>query len=225
MKTSTSKTWKKTIGILSAAAILSVSLTSCGGNKHKDDDVESFRVFVTELKVKDDSEVKESWDNIEREYEEKVAEIDQKEDKLEDNIKQEYEQLKQDYKELKAKYDTENMDADVNTANGYNIQPLYETILTNEGDMDLTGVTASNIGSIYKGFVDIVDSHKNEYTREDWDEVDVLWDALNKRKNELEDNLSSEQKLEIGEEKVKYGTYKSLNKLPAKSEEKRSVDK
>ena len=101
-----------------------------------------------------------------------------------------------------------------------NLQNLYEVVLTNKGDMDLSAVTASNIVAVYAGFVDIVDAQKDIYTREDWDEVDILWDALNERKNELEDNLSNEQRMKISEDKVKYGTFKTLNKLPAKLEEK-----
>ena len=222
MKTSINKTWKKAVGILGAATILTVSITSCEDKSHKDDDVESFRVFVTDLSHQTKEEVKENWGELEKEYEEKVAVIDKKKDHLEDNIEEEYEQLKKDYNEMKADIKAE-METEENQ-HGH-LHDLYNTILTNEGDMDLSAVNATNIEGIYSSFVAAVDLHKDDYTREDWDEVDVLWDALNKRKNEVEDNLTSMQKVKIGEEKVKYGAYKSVNKLPAKSEEKRAASK
>lgn len=219
MKTRKRKLWKQALGMLIAVAVIAFSSTSCGDNGHKkDDDVESFKVFVTDLKAKSEEELKEDWEAIEKEYKEKVTAIDQKTDELENEIKQDYEQLKKDYQELKAKYSIQMM-KDEGDLDG-NLQKLYEVVLTNEGDMDLSGVTTSNIVAVYAGFVEIVDFHKDEYTREDWDEVDILWDALNKRKNELEDNLSNEQRMKISEDKVKYGTFKTLNKLPAKSEEK-----
>ncbi|MDF1675424.1 MAG: hypothetical protein P1U44_06865 [Vicingaceae bacterium] len=165
--------------------------------------------------------MKENWEVIEKEYKEKVTVIDQKTDELESEIKEEYEQLKKDYEELKIKYNAQMKEKDFDK----NLQKLYGAVLTNEGDMDLSAVTVSNIVDVYSSFVESVDIHKDEYTREDWDEVDVLWDALNKRKNELEDNLSNEERMKISEDKVKYGTFKALNKLPAKSEEKRSVGK
>lgn len=219
MKTRKRKLWKQALGMLIAITVIAFSSVSCGDNGHKkDDDVESFKVFVTDLQAKSEEELKENWETIEKEYKEKVTAIDQKTDKLENEIKQEYEQLKKDYQELKAKYSIQMM-KDEGDLDG-NLQKLYEVVLTNEGDMDLSGVTTSNIVAVYAGFVEIVDFHKDEYTREDWDEVDILWDALNKRKNELEDNLSNEQRMKISEDKVKYGTFKTLNKLPAKSEEK-----
>ena len=217
MKTRKRKSWKQALGVLTAVAVIAFSAASCGDNGHKkDDDVESFKVFVTDLKAKSEEEAKENWEAIEKEYNEKVTVIDQKTDKLEDEIKKEYEQLKKDYEELKTKYSVQMKEDDVDG----NLQNLYEVVLTNKGDMDLSAVTASNIVAVYAGFVDIVDAQKDIYTREDWDEVDILWDALNERKNELEDNLSNEQRMKISEDKVKYGTFKTLNKLPAKLEEK-----
>lgn len=217
MKTRKRKLWKQALGMLTVIAVIAFSAASCGdyGDK-KDDDVESFKVFVTDLKAKSEEEVKENWEAIEKEYKEKITVIDQKTDKLENEIKKEYEQLKKDYEELETKYSTQMKEDDVDG----DLQKLYEVVLTNKGDMDLSGVTTSNIVAVYAGFVDIVDAQKDLYTREDWDEVDILWDALNERKNELEDNLSNEQRMKISEDKVKYGTFKTLNKLPAKLEEK-----
>lgn len=223
MKSIKIKSLKNTFGTLTAATVLCMSVVSCGGGEHqKDKDVESFRIFVTELKAKND-EITDNWDEVEQKYQAKVDKIEKKEAELESSLKEEYEQLKKDYAELKAKHEAHHVVED-NVSEG-SLNDLYATILTNEGDMDMSGVTSENIVSVYNNFVEIVKLHKNDYTREDWDEVDVLWDALNKRKNELEDNLTSEDKLEIGEEKVEYGACKATNKLPAKSEEKRSVDK
>ncbi len=222
MKIRKRKSWKQALGVLTAIAVIAFSSVSCGDNGRKnDDDVESFKVFVTDLKAKSEEEVKENWEVIEKEYNEKVTAIDQKTEELEDEIKKEYEQLKKDYEELKTKYSTQMKEEDYDG----NLQKLYEALLTNEGDMDLSGVTASNIAAVYSSFVVIVDAQMDEYTREDWDEIEILWEALNKRKDEMEDKLSNEQKMKISEDKVKYATLNALYKLPGKSEEKKSVDK
>src|SRR6185436_17317270 len=75
--------------------------------------------------------------------------------------------------------------------------PDYRQVLRNrlfgEGkigsDMKFGFVTADNIHEVYKNFVNTVADHKNDYTREDWDEIKVLYEALDTRKNTVEKEL------------------------------------
>jgi hypothetical protein len=74
-------------------------------------------------------------------------------------------------------------------------------------------VTAANIHDVYKHFVDAVDEGKKDFTREDWDEIKVLYEALDSRKNMVEkEGLTSADNLKIAKLKVKYSAIKSTHR-------------
>lgn len=73
----------------------------------------------------------------------------------------------------------------------------------------MSNVTAENLRAKYKEFVDYVNQNKNNMTSRDWNNVEKVWDALNRQKNQVEANLSSEDNVAIGKLKVEYGALKS----------------
>ena len=67
-------------------------------------------------------------------------------------------------------------------------------------------VTGDNIRGIYQNFVDVVADNKNNYTREDWDEIDVLYEALDTRKNVVEKDLATNDNIKIAGLKIRYAS-------------------
>ena len=68
MKTRKRKSWKQALGVLTAIAVIIFSSVGCGNNGYKkNEDVESFKVFITDLKAKSEEDVKENWEVIEKE--------------------------------------------------------------------------------------------------------------------------------------------------------------
>ncbi|MBL0341361.1 MAG: hypothetical protein IPP71_10715 [Bacteroidetes bacterium] len=61
--------------------------------------------------------------------------------------------------------------------------------------------------------------HKDDLTREQWDRVELLWEALGTRKNEVERELKSSDNIKIAEQKVRFGAIKAANRPSAKLEE------
>jgi hypothetical protein len=86
-------------------------------------------------------------------------------------------------------------------------------------DMKFSAVTAKNILDVYKHFVNTVDDNKKNYSREDWDEIKVLYEALDTRKNAVEKDLASSDNLKIAGLKIKFATIKSLHRGGTKAEE------
>ena len=84
---------------------------------------------------------------------------------------------------------------------------------------DLSDVTNANILEVYKHFVSAVDAMKDNLTREQWDHVEIMWERLDTRKNELEKDMKADVKLAIAEQKVVYGAFKVANRPVAKGEE------
>ena len=54
------------------------------------------------------------------------------------------------------------------------------------GDMKFAWINKDNILSVYQNFVDTVDKNKDGYSREDWDEIKLMYEALDSRKNTVE---------------------------------------
>ncbi|MES2864187.1 MAG: hypothetical protein V4666_08725 [Bacteroidota bacterium] len=87
-------------------------------------------------------------------------------------------------------------------------------------DMKFEWVNKDNILKVYQNFVATVKKNKDTYTIEDWDEVKLLYEALDARKNIVEENgLSSSDYNKISLLKLKFGPMYRLNRLGAKSDE------
>lgn len=94
---------------------------------------------------------------------------------------------------------------------------LFGKSVTN--DMKFEWVNKSNILTVYKDFVSTVKKNKESYSLEDWDEVKLLYEALDSRKNIVEKNgLTSSDYNKISVLKLKFGPMYRWNRLGAKSE-------
>ena len=87
-------------------------------------------------------------------------------------------------------------------------------------EMKFEWVNKDNIHDVYKKFVTTVQKNKDTYTVEDWDEVKLLYEALDSRKNKVEENgLTKSDNTKIALLKIKFGPMYTFNRLGAKSEE------
>ncbi len=93
-------------------------------------------------------------------------------------------------------------------------------------DMQFAWVTKDNILSVYENFVNTVQKNKDNYSREDWDEIKLLYEALDNRKNTVEkEGLSSEDNRKIAGLKLKFGPMYTVNRMGTKSEENSKAKK
>ena len=124
------------------------------------------------------------------------------------------------YEALKVKVEAQKMAA----AAAANPKQQMRNALFGEGkigdDMNFGWVNAANIHSVYQQFVHTVENNKDKYSREDWDEVKAMYEALDSRKNTVEkEGLSSEDNRKIAGLKIKFAPMYTLNRMGAKSEE------
>mgnify|MGYP003638122252 CR=1 FL=1 len=95
-----------------------------------------------------------------------------------------------------------------------------------DGDMKFTWVNKDNILSVYQNFVDTVDKNKDSYSREDWDEIKLLYEAIDTRKNTVEkEGLTSSDNRKIAGLKLKFAPMYTINRMGAKSEENAKAKK
>ncbi|HWZ21846.1 MAG TPA: hypothetical protein VNW06_04290 [Cytophagaceae bacterium] len=165
------------------------------------------------------------WVNVDEGYRMRVekAELAAKEEQEKKDI----EKSKADYQELKSKYEA-NV-AKNNEQVALTQKQALRNALFGEGkintDVNFNWVTAANIKGVYENFVNTVDANKKMYTREDWDEVKFLYEALDTRKNEVEKELPSKDNMKIAKEKIRFASIESIDRPLSKVSENSEAKK
>lgn len=106
---------------------------------------------------------------------------------------------------------------------------IYKTLFGPDyvsDDLKFNWVNKDNILSVYDNFVTTVQKNKDSYSREDWDEIKIVYEALDSRKNTVEkEGLSSHDNNKIAGLKLKFAPMYTLNRMGAKSEENAEAKK
>jgi len=164
----------------------------------------------------------ENWTTIDNTYQERAMKAESKLETLEAEDKARAEASKVKYAELKATYAAKIKERE-EAAKTPDYRQTLRASLFGEGkvgnDMQFSFVNANNILSIYQNFVDKVADNKKEYSREDWDEIKVLYEAMDTRKNEVEKDLSSGDNMKIAGLKVRFASIVATHRGGAKVRE------
>jgi hypothetical protein len=87
-------------------------------------------------------------------------------------------------------------------------------------DMNFSWVNKDNILSVYDTFYNSYKDNKSDFTREDYDEIKLMYEALDSRKNTVEnEGLSSSDNTKIASIKFKLAPMFKVNRMGAKSRE------
>ena len=201
-----------------------MGLSFCGSQADKAVDMEITRLnsYFDSVKSATPAYTAENWDKIKSEYNTTVDKMQTQGDKLSDEVKQKFETTKADYNKMKADYE-EHIQAAKEKAAANNYKTALRNALFGDekigSDMQFNFVTAKNALPVYDRFVTTVKDNQNKYSREDWDEIKVLYEALDTRKNEIEKDLASADNLKIAGLKVKFATIKSVKRPLSKIDE------
>ena len=203
-------------------AVIALGFTSCKDDKQKEAEkaVNTYVVYVDSLSNVAIEDARGNWQAIEANYELKNSQAETALSDLNDDMvqKEKIEASRVKYEALKAK-----MIVDLE-ASKPNPKQIMRNALFGEGkvgnDMNFDWVNAENIHSVYQQFVHTVEDNKDSYTREDWDEIKLMYEALDSRKNTVEkEGLSSEDNRKIAGLKMKFAPMYTLNRMGAKSAE------
>jgi hypothetical protein len=87
-------------------------------------------------------------------------------------------------------------------------------------DMNFAWVNKDNALQVYETFFQSYKDNKGDFSREDYDEIKLMYEALDNRKNTVEkEGLSSEDNGKIASIKLKFGPMFKVNRIGAKSRE------
>ena len=86
--------------------------------------------------------------------------------------------------------------------------------------MEFAWVNKDNILRVYDNFTSTVEKNKESYSREDWDEIKLYYEALDTRKNTVEnEGLSGSDNMKIASIKFKFAPLLKANRMGSKAEE------
>jgi len=214
------KNSNKFLALIALAAVV----TSCKDEKQEaaNKKVEEFKVYVDSVSEVATEKTAENWEAIEARYDRTKQEAQDAIDKLENKMNMDSIINKTDskYEEYKAKVVAKKEALSENTFRN----SLFTQKVNN--DLNFEWVNKDNIADVYSNFVDTVDKNKKSYSRENWDEIKIVYEALDTRKNTVEkEGLSSKSNLKIAGLKVKFSTMYTINRASAKSSENQEAKK
>ncbi len=212
--------------LMFAAAVLSVGFTACTTNDSYQKDTEALNMYVDSVNDLTPVYTTAYWTEIDNGYQSRVMLAEKNAASFNETEKANAEASKAKYEALKARYELnikENEAKAAMAATVPNFRKVLRDRLFGEGkvgdDMKFMYVTGDNIRSIYQNFVDVVADNKNNFSREDWDEINVLYEALDTRKNVVEKDLATNDNLKIAGLKIKYASIAATHRGGAKVKE------
>lgn len=206
-----------------AVFTLLIAFTSCQNEQEKKTEklADNYVIFVDSVANIDQEEAIKNWDIIQESYEKKTTELNNEVDKLEVQTKWnekintatiKYEDCQKRIVDLKTKYEAENKDLSKKIA-------LFGNDYVAD-DLAFAWVNKDNILNVFNTFTTTVSKNKDTYSREDWDEIKIIYEALGTRKNTVEkEGLSSADNLKIAAMKIQFAPMFTLNRMGAKSDE------
>lgn len=215
---------------MSAAAMLAIAFTACkNSNKEAEQDVVVLTTYVDSVDNLEPIYTVENWTTIDNGYQQRAMQAEKNLATLTEEEKAKAEASKAKYAALKAKYEIKLKEnevaaqAPVVTPGEPNFRIALRSRLFGAGkvgdDMKFAYVTGDNIRGVYQNFVDVVADNKNTFSREDWDEINVLYEALDTRKNVVEKDLATNDNIKIAGLKVRYASIAATHRGGTKVKE------
>lgn len=218
----------KNIQIVSGIALVALAFTSCKDEKKEQAQktIDAYVTYVDSVKNVKADDLKADWKDVEAEYDRRAANAQAALAEIKDNAAE-----TEKINASKAKYEEfKNEMTTVLAPPAPSPKQQLRNALFGEGkigdDMNFDWVNAKNIHSVYQQFVHTVENNKDKYSREDWDEVKLMYEALDSRKNTVEkEGLTAEDNRKIAGLKIKFAPMYTVNRMGAKSEENKEAKK
>ena len=213
------KTLKLTLAMVAVAAIF----TSCKDNQRDiaQDKVDIYTTYVDSVSNVAAKDIAMNWEVIESDYNKNKGEADNAIITVKENTEMQasMDASTEQYEDFKAEVNAEIAEKEAANSKLMMRQSLLGNGFTG-GDMKFTWINKDNILSVYDNFVTTVEKNKDSYSREDWDEIKLLYEAIDTRKNTVEnEGLTSADNHKIAGLKLKFAPMYTFNRMGAKSDE------
>jgi hypothetical protein len=215
--------------LMITAAMLTITFAACNtADKAAQQDSAALTSYVDSVDKLEPVYTVTNWTTIDNGYQERALQAEKSLAALTEEEKAKADASKVKYAALKAKYEFKLKENEVAVqASATPAEPNFRTALRSRlfgagkvgDDMKFAYVTGENIRSVYQNFVDVVADNKKDFSREDWDEINVLYEALDTRKNVVEKDLATNDNIKIAGLKVRYASIASTHRGGTKVKE------
>ncbi|MDI1256257.1 MAG: hypothetical protein PSV16_09150 [Flavobacterium sp.] len=216
----------KSTKLIVGVALIALGFTSCKDEKETaaQKSVDTYVVYVDSLGNVTD--VKNNWEAIDAAYQVRTSEAEAALADLKDKTaaQERIDASKAKYEALKAKIATEMETEKVAVNPKQIIRDAYFGAGKVGEDMNFDWVNKDNILQTYQNFYDTFEKNKDSYSREDFDEIKALYEALDAHKNTVEkEGLSKEDNGKIASIKFRFAPKFKWNRMGAKADENKDA--
>lgn len=219
---------KKSVLKIGLFSMVLLGIVSCK-NKEKElaeQRITELEIYVDSLKAANADELEANWDKIQMDFDRKNSEASDAITNLDNETKT---SSQEKINSSTTKYDELKVSVTAKTevkkaAAKPSASQLLRDRLFGAGkigeDMSFAWVNKDNILKVYDTFFQSYKDNKGDFSREDYDEIKLMYEALDNRKNSVEkEGLTTEDNNKIASIKFKFGPMFKANRIGAKSRE------
>ncbi|MFD2247668.1 DUF6565 domain-containing protein [Pontibacter ruber] len=182
--------------------LMNFVLISCSASREQEveGDLNEFRSWVNTQTANIADRTEEDWQRTKDDFKYRTQELDEKQEKFSDDAKEEYKQLKQRFNE-----------ADEERARTREQRTALENWKKEllGAYADTSTITAANVREVYILFMENVRSKHKNWSSQDWDMADMVFDELGKRKEQVDDELPGDDEVKIKALQMEYRTLET----------------
>ncbi|WP_333600461.1 hypothetical protein [Flavobacterium sp.] len=205
---------------------LLITVISCK-NKEKevaDEKIASLETYIDSLEEVKTSDAEANWDKISVEFDRKNKESNEAISALGDDMKAanqaRIDSINARYVVIKTSVEATKTPIKVVVNPNQKLRNMFFGVDKIGEDMNFSWVNKDNILDTYQKFFDSYKANKGDFSREDYDEVKLIYEALDSRKNTVEkEGLSSSDNTKIASIKFKFAPMFKINRIGAKARE------
>jgi len=167
-------------------------------NPKVSEELAEFKAWVNSKANRVDSSADKNWPKVKEEYKARTARLESRMDSLSVQSKQEYAELKTKYQNWEAKKERR----ESKPLQPAKIQEWQQQLLG--ANTNLASLTAADMRETYLLFMGIVRAKKQRWTQEDWDYVDHVYGQLNNRREQVESDIPTTDRIKIKSLQAEY---------------------
>jgi len=220
---------KKGVSKFMVFSMMLMTIVSCKNEEKElaDKRISELEHYVDSLKTIDEMAINDNWNQIASSYDKKsfaaqdaLSSLDEKD---RTPIQERMDSYAVVYNEIKSNVESKKVvlpSADISISLSQRLRDRFFGAGKIGEDMSFGWVNKDNILKTYETFFQSYKDNKSDFSREDYDEVKLMYEALDNRKNTVEkEGLTSEDNSKIASIKLKFGPMFKVNRMGAKSRE------
>ncbi len=217
----------KNRNLMLGMALVALSFTSCKSDQEKQAEmtVSNYTTYTDSIASLSVADAKTNWQAIEASYSSRTTEAEAAVASADKSAQEKVDAAKAKYEGLKAQVQAE-MEKEAAAAPDpkQKLRDAYFGAGKIGEDMNFSWVNKDNILRVYNDFYNEFDKNKDNYSREDFDEIKAMYEALDAHKNKVEkEGLSSKDNMKIAELKLKFAPKFKWERMGAKASENQNA--